>query len=166
MNEAQQSAFELRLADIKVLYASGHDLAGCLLATASAHDPDPKQQADMIRFLVEANVSVGETDKNGVTPLHRAARFRSPVAVALLLELGADVDAIDKRSGSTPLHRAATSTGAPATAGKQGLALQIAKTLMDHGADPLLKNRKGVTPLDYAKNRGREEMIERLSRPN
>lgn len=152
MNRPNKAAFELCLAELRSLAAEGHDLKGCLLAACSAHDADPPRQSAVIRFLVESGVSVNETDKNGVTPLHRAVRFRSPAAVALLLELGADVNATDRRSGSTPLHRAVTHTGAPATAGKQDLAVQIASTLLSHGADGGAKNNNGKTPLDYVKH--------------
>ncbi len=54
-----------------------------------------------------------------------------------------------KRSGSTALHRAVTSTVAPGTAGKREEAKQIIAILMQHGADPALKNKLGKTPADY-----------------
>ncbi|MGD9853694.1 MAG: ankyrin repeat domain-containing protein [Planctomycetaceae bacterium] len=149
MNRAQTAAFELRLDDLRSLAASGHDLNGCLLAACSAHEPDAERQAAVIRFLANSGVSVQETDKNGVTPLHRAVRFRSPAAVSLLLELGADVNATDRKSQSTPLHRAVTNTGAPSTAGKSNVAVEIARMLIAHGADVGAKNRVGKTPVDY-----------------
>lgn len=152
MNQIQMAAFELQLTEVTELQAAGHDLSGCLLAASSAHDPSPEEQRVMIRFLEQSGASVNETDKNGVTPLHRAVRFRSPEAVALLLEFGADLSATDKKSGSTPLHRAVTNTGAPATAGKKDHAIQIVKILLGYGADPKAKNRKGLAPIDYAKN--------------
>ena len=72
-----------------------------------------------VKSLLKSGEDVNQTDKNGVTPLHHAVRFRSPAAVRALLENGARVNQACKRSGSTPLHRAVTSTGAPGTAGKQ-----------------------------------------------
>ncbi len=77
----------------------------------------PDQQRKAIEGLLDAGADIHETDKNGVTALHHAVRFRSPTAVATLLEHGANVNQACKRSGSTPLHRAVTSTGAPGTAG-------------------------------------------------
>lgn len=152
MNEIHQAAFELRINDLKQIASGGADLSGTLLAACSAHDPDPDLQRRVLRYLVEQGVDVQEADKNGVTPLHRAVRFRSPQAVADLLALGADVNAVDKRSGSTPLHRAVTSTGAPATAGKSDEAMQIVRQLLAAGADRNLKNKDGRTSEDDLKN--------------
>ena len=152
MTPIQQAAFELRLEDLKQLAIKEADLTGTLLAACSAHDPDPKQQVGVIRFLAKRGVSVDETDKNGVTPLHRAVRFRSVAAARELLALGAEVNPVDRKSGSTPLHRAVTSTGAPATAGKQDEALALVRLLVEHGADVALKNKAGKIPLDYARS--------------
>ena len=76
-------------------------------------DPVPSEQRKAIVVLIKKGSDVNEFDKNGVTPLHHAVRFRSLTAVATLLENGANVNQVCKRSGSTPLHRAVTSTGAP-----------------------------------------------------
>lgn len=115
-------------------------------------NPDPDLQRKKITKLVKAGSDLHETDKNGVTPLHHAVRFRSPAAVATLLELGADANRQCKRSGSTPLHRAVTQTGAPGTAGREAEAKQIVELLLSHGADPAMKNKAGKTAGENAKN--------------
>ena len=157
MNEVQQAAFELRLEDLQRKISGERvdrdvDLDGAMLAACSAHDPEPESQVKAIRLLLKSGARVDERDKNGVTPLHRAVRFRSPAAVAELLRLGADPNATDRRTESTPLHRAVTQTGAPATAGKLDEAVAIVELLLSNGADPRTKNKKGRSPDDYAKN--------------
>lgn len=149
MNDVQQLAFELRLDELRRLNCESSKLSGCMLAACSAHNPSPKAQTAVIRFLIESGVSVNETDKNGVTPLHRAVRFRSLCAVDLLLAAGADIHATDRKSWSTALHRAVVNSGAPATAGKNDETIAIVRSLLSHGADPTAKNRKGKTPIDY-----------------
>jgi uncharacterized protein len=119
-------------------------------------DPDT-QRAD-IEAALAAGADINATDKNGVTALHHAVRFRSPAAVQALLEQGANVNQRCKRSGSTPLHRAVTSTGAPGTAGKQSEAIQIIEILLRHGADPSIRNRAGKTAAEYV----RDEAMRRL----
>jgi uncharacterized protein len=159
MNQFQQAAFELRLDDLKKTIHHDHDLDGTLLAASSAHDPDPTIQVRVIRYLLGRGVAVNETDKNGVTPLHRAVRFRSPAAVKELIARGADINVVDKKTRSTPLHRAVTSTGAPKTSGKTDCAIEIIKLLLAHGADPHIKNKNGKTPIDYAKNREMKDVF-------
>jgi tankyrase len=149
MNDLQQLAFELRLDELRRLTCEASDLSGCLLAACSAHHPSSDEQTAVIQFLIESGVSVNETDKNGVTPLHRAVRFRSLCAVDLLLETGADVHLADRKSWSTALHRAVVNSGAPATAGKTDAAIAIVRSLLSHGADSTAKNKKGKTPTDY-----------------
>jgi len=113
---------------------------------------DARRQRAAIIGLLKAGANIHETDKNGVTPLHHAVRFRSPVAVSTLLSHGAAVNQVCKRSGSTALHRAVTSSGAPATAGKGREVRQIIEILLRHGADPSIKNKRGKRPADYVRD--------------
>lgn len=67
---------------------------------------------DVIRLLLKLGVHVNAKDQYGWTPLHYAARSRSPAAdpslstacVRLLIDAGADVNAKDNE-GVTPMHR-------------------------------------------------------------
>ena len=149
MNEAQKLAFELRLVELDKIASENADLSGCLLSACSSHNPVATKQTEVIQFLIDSRVSVCETDKNGVTPLHRAVRFRSLSAVKLLLAAGADVNTFDRRTHSTALHRAVTNSGAPSTAGKMDTAIAIVRLLLKYGADPNARNKKGKTPADY-----------------
>ena len=144
-------AFTLELASLTAALKPGVSVDGLLLAAASAHDPGPRLQEAVIRLLLRHGANVNETDKNGVTPLHRAVRFRSPAAVKLLLENGANVNSVDRRTRSAPLHRAVTNTGAPATAGKSEQVVEIIRLLLAHGADRAIKNRAGKTARDYVR---------------
>jgi len=120
-----------------------------LSAVCCQRNPVPQQQSQEIIALLESGADIHAIDKNGVTALHHAVRFRSPTAVAALLEHGANANQTCKRSGATPLHRAVTSTGAPGTAGKKSEAREIMKLLLTHGADPSIKNKAGKAPVDY-----------------
>jgi ankyrin repeat protein len=70
-----------------------------------------------------------------------------------LLELGMDINGLDDmrglRGSGTPLHHAAL-VGATARA----------KFLVEHGADPHKKNRKGESARYEAMKRGHQEMVE------
>ena len=61
----------------------------------------------------------------GSTPLHYACCCNKPEAVKLLLERGADVEAIDRDTGHTPLHYACSNGS-----------LECVQPLLDHHCDP------------------------------
>jgi uncharacterized protein len=80
-------------------------------------------------------------DDNGWTPLHFAAQeFHVDVAEALIAA-GASADAKDNH-GNTPLWKAVFNSD-----GRGDLILR----LRQHGADPHLPNKHGVTPLTLAR---------------
>src|SRR5688500_276838 len=112
-------------------------------------NPDAVDQGTRLAALLDSGVDVHASDKNGVTALHHAVRFRSPAAVRVLIERGANVNQACRRSGSTPLHRAVTQTGAPGTAGRGKEAIKIIRLLLAAGADPSIKNKTGRKPADY-----------------
>jgi len=114
---------------------------------------------DRIARLLKAGADIHATDKNGVTMLHHAVRFRSPATVELLLEHGANVNLQCKRSGSTALHRAVTWSGAPSTSGKSDQAREIIEILLRYGADPSIKNKLGKKPADYVRSSGLRRLL-------
>lgn len=75
---------------------------------------------------------------NGWSPLHLAAMFgdEEQRLIASLLTWGAEVNALNK-VGWSPLHLASI-TGAP----------NAVQGLLAYGADPTLKDRRGLTALD------------------
>lgn len=86
--------------------------------------------------------------RKGTTPLMEAAACRGgePV-VTKLIAAGADVnDVDDTRLKNTALHYAATTNPDPLAT----------KTLLEAGADAFAVNRKGLTPLDVARQNGRK----------
>lgn len=131
-----------------------------LSEVCSQRRPNAERQRKAIESLLRGGADINETDKNGVTPLHHAVRFRSPAAVEALLKLGAAVNQACARSKSTALHRAVTSTGAPGTAGKTAEARAIIALLLRYGADASLKNRNGKKPIDYARDAELRQLLE------
>jgi uncharacterized protein len=124
-------------------------------------NPNPADQRRRIVTLLTAGADINASDKNGVTALHHAVRFRSPTAVKVLIEHGANVNQACRKSRSTPLHRAVTSTGAPGTAGKRREVIEIIRLLIEAGADPSITNKSRRKPADYVK----DEAIKLLLKP-
>lgn len=125
------------------------DMPDDLSSICCDRNPVSEDQRRAIEELLAAGADIHATDKNGVTALHHAVRFRSPTAVATLIEHGANVNQQCRRSGGTPLHRAVTSTGAPGTAGRTAEAIEIINLLLKHGADPSIRNKSGKRPVEY-----------------
>jgi len=95
-----------------------------------------------------------EVNKPGWTPLHYAATFtgpQSPEIVALLLDHAAYIDA-ESPNGSTPLMMAA----------RYGNAKSVA-VLLDGGADPGLRNTKGLSAIDFANSVSRADVAETIA---
>lgn len=138
---------------------------GALADVCCEQNADRKKQRREIERLLKAGADIHEIDKNGVTPLHFAVRFRSPAAVATLLEHGANVNQTCKRSGATPLHRAVTWTGAPQTAGKRDEQREIIELLLRFGADPAIRNKAGKRPADYVRDAGLLACLKSKKRP-
>ena len=94
---------------------------------------DPADQAAVIAALVAAGADPNAADMDGVRPLHRAVRARSPAAVAALLKAGAQICVVSKR-GSTPMDLTKNSTGAGNTGGSQAACEEIVALLRGAGA--------------------------------
>lgn len=115
-------------------------------------NPNPAEQRKRLIALLKAGADIHAADKNGVTALHHAVRFRNTIAVRILIEHGANVNQACGKSGSTPLHRAVATTGAPGSAGKRQETIEIIQLLIAAGADPSNTNKSGRKPADYVKD--------------
>lgn len=113
---------------------------------------DPAAAARMAALLIDRGADVNARNWDDVTPLHQGVRRRNLAGVEVLLARGADVNARDRGRGSTPLRRAVSGTGASGTAGTAALMLPLARLLLEHGADPEARDKRGVTVLASARD--------------
>jgi ankyrin repeat protein len=90
---------------------------------------------------------------DGFTPLHLAVFGRNPVAAKALIEAGADLDAI-----SSATFAQVTPLGTAAAFGVDDLA----RLLLDAGADPNATGDHGSTPLHAAATNGNGPLAELL----
>lgn len=110
-----------------------------------------KGQLDVAQALIDKDADVNKT---GWTPLHYAASGTTQDAkamVALLLEENAYIDAASP-NGTTPLMMAV----------RYGPG-DVARLLVQEGADPTLKNELGLTALDFARQADRADMVELIA---
>jgi ankyrin repeat protein len=102
----------------------------------------------LARVLIERGARI---NRDGWTPLHYAASGPGTAVVKLLLDRGAVPDARSP-NGTTPLMMAAR-YGSP----------DAAELLLTRGADPTLVNQRGLRAADFAREAGRDALVQRLT---
>ncbi len=102
-------------------------------------------------------IELDRQDANGMTALYLAARSGSTELVHLLLQAGASIDVVDDKVGRSALRIAAERDHFP-----------VVQQLMlaEYGANPNLKDRHGGTAILRAVNRGAENSVMALMRPD
>lgn len=110
-----------------------------------------KAQLAIARELIARGAAV---HKDGWTALHYAASATLPDSlelVQLLVREGAVVDALSP-NGTTPLMMAA-----------QYSSEEVVAQLLKYGANPLVKNQRGWTAVDFARQASRDYLVNSLS---
>ncbi len=138
-----------------------------------------RDHVDVARLLLQYGVDPNVQDKRGWTPLHVAAIRGRVDVVRFLLEHGANPNARDKDS-MTPLHLMSEyyeflsllisygdmdevlKYGNPQPPRWVPFHVEVAKLLLEHGADLNAKNEGGWTPLHLAALNGRVDIVASL----
>ncbi|XP_010408321.2 ankyrin repeat domain-containing protein 16 isoform X1 [Corvus cornix cornix] len=106
---------------------------------------------DVLEFLVrEIGMDAEVTNGDYKRPIHEAASMGHWECVSFLLEMGASVDCL-KKADWTPLMMACTRKN-----------LEVIKTLVEHGANPLLRNKDGWNCFHVASREGHPEVLRYL----
>ena len=132
------SAYAGTVAIMQALLDAGADVNASNARQATALHwsvPDP----DKVKLLLVNGARVNAKTIEGRTPLYLAAMLpQGAPSVRLLLEADADVEAATFL-GTTPLFPAATTNA------------EIAKLLLDRGANPNVRARTGATPILFTR---------------
>eukprot|EP00730_Choanoeca_flexa_P002836 TRINITY_DN11198_c0_g1_i1.p1 TRINITY_DN11198_c0_g1~~TRINITY_DN11198_c0_g1_i1.p1 ORF type:complete len:794 (+),score=202.59 TRINITY_DN11198_c0_g1_i1:110-2491(+) len=109
----------------------------------------------MMQYLIGEGASLSLADNNGQSPLHIAAMCSTPELMCdYLLKNGAPPNALDT-DDNTPLMYSC----------RIGCCDTVA-TLLRHGSDVLLADRRGMTALMHAASQGRARVIQLLLQDN
>ncbi|KKA28844.1 hypothetical protein TD95_000248 [Thielaviopsis punctulata] len=105
----------------------------------------------IVEMLVKAGINLNWQDKTGETALHIASRYGNVECTRVLLDGGADIDAVEATYSWTPLHVAAVD-------GK----MDSVKILVERGAKLELVDSSGWTAKEHAAFRGHMAVAEFL----
>lgn len=109
----------------------------------------------VVVFLAEKlPVLVQKPDKKGMTPLHYCGICNNVPLAQIILDFGGVLDCVDN-FGNTPLSRSGFES-------KDGN-YEMVTFLVQKGANPMVKNYYGVSPLDFATTIGDESLIQILT---
>ena len=109
------------------------------------HEAAASGKEPVVRFLIENGVNIHSRTMLGrESALHLASSNGQEVCAKVLLRRGCRVNDVNKQ-GDSPLHMAAGDA--------------IGTHLLDFGADAFLKNKRGLTPIETAKERGSASLV-------
>src|SRR5215217_596066 len=114
-------------------------------------------KTERLRELLDEDPSLANAwARDGFQPLGLASFFGQTAAVRLLLERGAEVNSASRNEMQVmPLHSAAATDDSETR-------YEIARLLLEHGADPNARQQDDFTPLMAADQHGDERLRELL----
>jgi ankyrin repeat protein len=140
------------ISTVRLLLEAGADLRSDVGDDAMAYVDGP-DRLDKVQLLLERGFSVNEhaSNPNQETPLHNAANSNDTAAINLLLDHGADIEAVQGGYEFTPLLAAAYWGSNDAI-----------KSPIEHGADPKAGTESFGSPIYAAAFAGKRETVRLL----
>lgn len=137
--EPLDKIIELLKLEKNILDYSNEDEWDILMLAISRQDPD------ILKYTLSLGCDVNKRDRWNLTPLHRAAGWRSSECVKILLDANADIHGINK-DGQTALHCAASGEMDPPDPTSYGYP-EIVHVLIDAGVAINAQDNDGRTAL-------------------
>jgi len=101
-------------------------------------------------LLINLGANPNKANDVGISPLHLAAYLGDDVAIATILQAGANVNVVDHNGNSPIMYAAAFSNGQR----------NIIDRLIEHGADLSIENHENLTVVDFAKVDRSEKILQ------
>ncbi|HEX6701354.1 MAG TPA: ankyrin repeat domain-containing protein [Gaiellaceae bacterium] len=151
---------------LQALYAGDRAKADALLAQEpelNVFEAAATGRADRLRELLAGDAALANAfGDDSFHPLGLACFFGHVEAARVLLEHGADVDALSRNEHiQTAAIHAAAASGETGT--DEATRYELVKLVLAHGADPNLEQGEGIRAIDAARQNG-DERVEALLR--
>jgi len=130
-------------ADLQESNEAGESVLACALREAC--------DEDILELLIESGADIFDFDDEGVSIFDMAITYDNIWMVKYLLDKGLDVNKTHRRSGFTALMAAACY-------GR----VELAKLLLEKGANQQAKDVKGFTAIDFARKMNKKSVLELL----
>jgi ankyrin repeat protein len=130
-------------ADLQETNEAGESVLACALRAGCS--------MDTLMLLIESGADIFDFDDEGVSIFDMAITYDNIHMVSYLLEQGVDVNKTTRKSGFTSLMAAACY-------GR----VEIAKLLLEKGANQYVKDSKGFTAIDFARKMNKKSILELL----
>jgi 26S proteasome non-ATPase regulatory subunit 10 len=108
-------------------------------------------QAEIVTYLLGLGADVNAVNNNGGNPIHVAGSQNQPECARILIAHGARINARQGKTGATPLMIAVMKGN-----------YEVAKALVELGADVTIPMQNGITPFQLATKKGDARMVELL----
>lgn len=119
-------------------------LNACDMAYGCIDEDEFANNLPKINILIEHGADVHHINSKGENGLHICSRYRTYEIVEILLKHGVKVNVLNKKH-QTPLAMACIRDSS-ALNGQKGI-LTTLELLVEHGADPMIPDEQGLTPL-------------------
>lgn len=140
------------LITLLVILALPAAVAAPFTASPIADAVEKGEPDSLLQNLLKNGADVNAAQGDGMTALHWAADRGDADLAAMLIQAGAQVDAVTRIGSYQPIHIAA----------REGH-LEVVEILLDNGADVDARTSvSGVTPLHLAASSGNAELVARL----
>ena len=143
---------------VKLLLDRGANVNDSAEQGTALHSAAMAGHADIIELLLDHGANVNAKMKRGVTPLHLAAIGSKTAASRVLIERGADVQAMSQSDYTLSVIEGRNPLGYAASAGNK----ELVALLLDKGASPDVGSVNGETPLMIAADRNHVEVAQLL----